>query len=72
MREVAAVSCAGRPSLESLMERYAAASGTCRVYGDGVDAKCLTAAELVDEARKCGTVPMLECIGDGGATTFRN
>jgi len=54
------------------MERYAAASGTCRVYGDGVDAKCLTAAELVDEARKCGTVPMLECIGDGGATTFRN
>lgn len=62
--------CQGCPTLESLMARYAAAGGTYLVCPICVDAKGLTEAELIDGARKGGTVPMWEWIGPEGATTF--
>lgn len=65
-----ATACTGCPSLESLMERYAAAGGTYLVCPICVDAKGLTEAELIAGASKGGTVPMWEWIGDEGATTF--
>ncbi len=65
-----ATACTGCPTLESLMERYAAAGGTYLVCPICVDAKGLTDADLIDGAAKGGTVPMWEWIGDEGATTF--
>lgn len=65
-----ATACAGCPSLESLMQRYAAAGGTYLVCPICVDAKGLTDVPLVPSATKGGTVPMWEWIGDEGATTF--
>lgn len=65
-----ATACTGCPTLESLMERYAAAGGSYLVCPICVDAKGLTDAVLVAGASKGGTVPMWEWIGDEGATTF--
>jgi predicted peroxiredoxin len=65
-----AVGCQGCPSLESLMDRYAAAGGSYLVCPICVDAKGLGQLALIDGATKGGTVPMWEWIGDEGATTF--
>ncbi|MGN0064238.1 MAG: hypothetical protein ACI379_08340 [Nocardioides sp.] len=65
-----AVGCQGCPSLESLMDRYAAAGGTYLVCPICLDAKKVSAGDLIPTASPGGTVPMWEWIGDEGATTF--
>lgn len=65
-----AVACDGCPSLESLLERYAAAGGRYLVCPICVDAKGLTDAALIPGAVRGGTVQLWEWIGDEGATTF--
>ncbi len=65
-----AVACSDCPSLESLLERYAAAGGTYLVCPICADAKGLTDAELIAGASRGGSVPMWAWIGDEGATTF--
>ena len=65
-----ATACRGCPDLESLMERYAEAGGNCLVCPICADAKGLSDAELIPGARKGGTVPMWEWIGEEGATSF--
>lgn len=62
--------CAGCPSIESLLDRYAAADGTLLVCPICFDAKRLDAHTLVSGARLGGTMPMWEWIGDDPAVTF--
>ena len=65
-----AVACEGCPSLDTLMQRYAAAGGTMIACGICVGAKGIDADSLVDNATKAGSVQLWEWIGDQGATTF--
>lgn len=65
-----ATACQGCPTLESLMDRYAAAGGTYLVCPICLDAKGIGDADMIVGASKGGTVPMWEWIGDEGATTF--
>lgn len=65
-----ATACTGCPTLESLMQRYAAAGGTYLVCPICVDAKGLGEAQFIPAATRGGTVPMWEWIGEDGATTF--
>lgn len=63
------VACEGCPSLQSLLERYAAAGGTYLVCPICFNSKQLDDAQLVANATLGGTVQLWEWIGDG-ATTF--
>lgn len=63
------VACEGCPSLQSLLERYAAAGGTFLVCPICFNAKQLDEGQLIANAQLGGTVQLWEWIGDG-ATTF--
>lgn len=61
--------CDGCPSIQSLVERYAAAGGTYLVCPICFNARCLDEAQLPANAALGGTVQLWEWIGDH-ATTF--
>jgi predicted peroxiredoxin len=63
------VACEGCPSIQELMQRFAAAGGELLVCPLCFNAKQLAEAALVSNARLGGTVQLWEWIGDG-ATTF--
>jgi predicted peroxiredoxin len=63
------VACEGCPSIPDLMKRYDAAGGEFLVCPICFNARQLTDATLVANAKLGGTVPLWEWIGDG-ATTF--
>lgn len=64
------VGCDGCPTLQSLVERYAAAGGRYYVCPVCVDAKGLDRSTLITGAEVQGTIPLWQWIGDEGATTF--
>ena len=62
--------CTGCPSLPELLARYEAAGGTFLVCPLCFNAKALDPDHLLVNAEIGGTIPMLQWIGDEGATTF--
>ena len=66
---VRALACDGRPPLNDLLDRYAAAGGRYIACGVCVKSKGVDPAPLLGNAEVGGTVQFWEWIGDG-ATTF--
>lgn len=64
------VACEGCPSLQSLVERYAAAGGRYLVCPICFESKRLDKGNLISKAEIGGTVPMWEWIGNDNAVTF--
>jgi predicted peroxiredoxin len=64
-----AVACDGCPSLESLVERYAAAGGRYLVCPICFHARHLDADALIEQEDLGGTVPLWEWIGEDPAVT---
>ncbi len=65
-----AVACDGCPSLDGLLDRYAAAGGRYLVCPICFEARKLDKNQLIGPAELGGTVPMWQWIGDDAATTF--
>jgi hypothetical protein len=64
------IACDGCPPLPSLIERFTSAGGELLVCPICLDARKLDASQLAPNARRGGTVPMWEWIGDEAATAF--
>jgi predicted peroxiredoxin len=64
------VACNPCPSLESLVERYAAAGGRYLVCPICFEAKALDKGNLIGGAELGGTVPLWQWIGDDSPVTF--
>jgi predicted peroxiredoxin len=65
-----AVACEGCPPLARLFEQYAAAGGELLVCPICFNARKLSEADLVANARIGGATPLWEWIGDDPATVF--
>jgi predicted peroxiredoxin len=65
-----AVACEGCPPLAKLFEQFAEAGGQLLVCPICVNARKLDADGFVSNATVAGATPMLDWLGDEGATVF--
>ena len=65
-----AVACDGCPPLERLVAQYAEGGGELLACPICFSARKLDEGALVPNARVAGATPMLEWVGDAGATVF--
>ncbi len=64
------IACDGCPPLARLFEQYAEGGGELLVCPICFNARALDQADLVPHAQLAGATPMIEWIGDDGATVF--